>query len=107
MKTSTTFRSQSKRSKWVIYPTAIIAMLNFFAFIAGSQYLGGDALNGYIQNAHYFVCAHGSCTEVAEKVWSYSYWHALSAMYGILLVFVELAVFITIGDIVLDFNNRA
>lgn len=107
MKTSVRFRSFSKRSKWIIYPTWILALLNFFAFAVGSESLGGDALNGYIQNAHYFVCAHGSCTEVTEKIWTYSYWHALSSMYGILLVFTELAVFITTGDIILDFDNRA
>jgi hypothetical protein len=37
-------------------------------------------------------------------VWTYSYWHALSAIGGILLIFVEAAIFVTIGDVVLDFN---
>ena len=100
-------RSQSKRSKWVMYPTTALAILNFLGFIVSSQYLGGDALNGHVQNGHYFLCAHGSCAEVSQTLWTYSYWHALSAKIGILLVIVEAAIFITIGDIVLDFNNRA
>jgi hypothetical protein len=100
-------RSQSKRSKWVMYPTVALVLPNFIAFIIGNLYLGGDALNGYQQAAHYFVCAHGSCTEVTQRVWNYSYWHALSAMGGILLVLIEAAIFITTGDIILDFNRRA
>jgi hypothetical protein len=100
-------RSQSKRSKWVMYPTVAVAFPNFFAFVLGSMYFGGDALNGYVKAGHYFLCAHGSCIEVAPSVWTYSYWHALTALGGILLVFVEAAIFVTTGDIVLDFNKRA
>ncbi|MGH8541029.1 MAG: hypothetical protein ACRETW_11060 [Stenotrophobium sp.] len=86
-----------------MYPTAVLALINFYAFIAGSLYFGGDALNGYVQAGHHFLCAHGSCTEVSPAIWQYSYWHTLTAMGGILLVFVEAAVFITSGDIILDF----
>ena len=89
-----------------MYSTIALVFPNFFAFVAGSVYLGGDALNGYVQARHYFLCAHGSCTEVTQQVWNYSYWHALSAMGGILLVFIEAAIFITTGDIVLDFKSR-
>lgn len=61
-----TFRSWSKRSRVVVYSTVAVVFLNFFVFIYGSLQLGGDALNGYIQAGHYFVCAHGSCTEVTQ-----------------------------------------
>ena len=100
-------RSQSRRSKRVMYSTLALVVPNFFAFIIGSLYLGGDALNGYVKAGHYFLCAHGSCTEVAEGVWSYSYWHALTAMGGVLVFLAEAAIFVTSGDIVLDFNKRA
>jgi hypothetical protein len=106
MKTSARIRRQSKRSKWVMYPTVALALVNFFGFIAGSVYLGGDALNGYVHAGHYFVCAHGSCTEVSPAIWKYSYWHAITAMAGILLVFIEAAVFANTGDIDLDFSDR-
>jgi len=56
-------RSQSRRSKWVMYSTLALAAPDFLAFILGSLYLGGDALNGYVKAEHYFLCAHGSCTE--------------------------------------------
>ncbi len=93
------FLAYSKRAKWVIYPTTVLAMVNFFTFIGGSLYLGGDALNGYVKAGHYFLCAHGHCSEVSRAIWHYSYWHALSAFGGILLVFAEVALFVNTGDI--------
>lgn len=99
MKTSLKFRSYSKRAKWIIYPTAVLVMINFFTFIAASAYLGGDALNGYMKAGHYFLCAHGHCTEVSSSIWHYSWWQAVSALGGILLVFAETALFLNTGDI--------
>jgi hypothetical protein len=89
-----------------MYPTVALASVNFFAFIVGSVYLGGDALSGYVRGGHYFVCAHGSCSEVSRHIWNYSYWHAITAMTGILLVFIEAAVIANTGDIDLDFSDR-
>jgi hypothetical protein len=94
MKTSLKFTAYSKRARWVIYPTATLAMVNFFAFVVGSAYLGGDALNGYVRTGHYFVCAHGGCAEVSSVIW-----HAYASFGGILLVFAETAFFLNTGDI--------
>ena len=69
--------------------------------------MGGDALNGYVQAGHYFVCAHGGCTEVPATVWNYSYWQAITAMGGMMLFFLEAAMFVTTGDIVLRFDRHA
>jgi hypothetical protein len=99
VKTRLKIVAYSKRAKWVIYPTAILAMINFIVFVVGSVYLGGDALNGYVQAGHYFVCAHGHCTEVSIATWHYSYWHAYASMGGILLIFGEVALFLNLGDI--------
>jgi hypothetical protein len=87
-----------------MYPTVALAMVNFFAFVIGSGYLGGDALNGYVRAGHYFVCAHGSCTEVAEAIWRYSYWHAIASIGAILLVIIESAILVNTGDIELEFR---
>ena len=87
--------------------TAILALINFVAFVSVSIYLGGDAVNGYIRDGHSFVCAHGSCTEVSRAVWTYSYWHALTALGAILLLFVEAAIFVALGDIDLDFGAKS
>jgi hypothetical protein len=102
-----TIRSQSKRSKWVIYPTLILALVNFFVFIYYSLSLGGDALNGYIDGTHYFLCAHGGCVEVSRSIWTYSYWHAISAFIGIALVFVEFGIFVMTKDIVVEYAKRS
>jgi hypothetical protein len=102
MKSSPKFQRYSKRAKWVVYTTAALVAANFLIFIAISLYLGGDALSGYVQAGKYFVCAHGACNQVSPEVWRYSYWHATTAMYGILLVFVELAVFVNTGDISIE-----
>ena len=102
MKTSLKFRSFSKRAKWVVYPTVAVATTNFFSFIFGSLYFGGDALNGYVKTGHFFLCAHGACTEVSSTVWHYSYWHAVSAFGGILLVLAETALFLNTGDIAFE-----
>jgi hypothetical protein len=99
VKTSLKFVAYSKRAKWVMYPTTALAMINFFAFVIGSVYLGGDALNGHVHAGHYFVCAHGSCTEVSRTVWHYSYWHAYASFGGILLMLAETALFLNTGDI--------
>ena len=93
MKTSLKFTAFSKRAKWVIYLVMTLAMVNFFAFVVGSAYLGGDALNGYVRAGHYFVCAHGGCAEVSSAIWRYSYWHAYACFGGILLVFAVTALF--------------
>lgn len=99
MKAGHRHQSYSRRAKWVLYPTVALALINFFAFIIVLLYLGGDALNGYIRAGHYFLCAHGQCVETSRAIWRYSYWHTLAALGGILLVFVETALFLNTGDI--------
>lgn len=99
MKTTIKFTSYSKRTKLVIYPTAVLVGINFFTFIFVSVHLGGDALIGYAKLGHYFLCAHGHCTEVSSSIWRYSYWHAMTAIGGILLLFAEVAFFLNTGDI--------
>jgi hypothetical protein len=99
MKSRLKIRAFSKRAKLVMLPSVILVAINFSIFVLGSLYLGGDALNGHVQSGHYYVCAHGSCTEVSSKIWLYSYWHALTAIGGIVLVFIEAGVFMNTGDI--------
>jgi hypothetical protein len=100
------FKTISKRAKIILYSTAILALVNFASFWLAAVYLGGDALNGYVQGQHYYICAHGACHEVTRSIWHYSYWHTITAFGGIFLVFIELAIVVTTGDIVLDFNSN-
>lgn len=101
------FRYISRRANRILCATGWIAGLNFAAFWLAAIYLGGDALNGYTANGHYYICAHGACREVTEALWRYSDWHALSAFVGITSIFVELAIFINTKDIVLDFHKSS
>lgn len=59
--------------KWA----AGIAVVNFFAFVSIATYLGGDAINGYVKDGHYFIAAHGHAYEVSRTVFVYSKWHAI------------------------------
>ena len=56
----------------------IIGLGNFVWFFAESSQLGGDALNGYSREGHYFVSSHGSYTEVDRAAWEWSRAHAIS-----------------------------
>lgn len=97
---------KSNRAKWILNCTGPIALANFFVYLIVNIYLGGDALNGFIRDQHYFLCRHGACVEVTKSIWKYSYWHAITALGGIILIFVEAAVLVNIGDIDLDFTKR-
>jgi hypothetical protein len=97
----------SKRAKWIVYTTTAIVFPNFFAFVIGSILLGGDALNGYVKSGHFFVCSHGSCNEVSAATWSYSYWHAIAAMAGIVLVMLEVATLTYLKEITYEHKYGA
>ncbi len=51
------------------------AAINFFAFVFVALAIGGDAVNGYSSNGHFFLKNHGRITEVSEAVFTYSKWH--------------------------------
>jgi hypothetical protein len=53
-------------------------VLNFILFWHAAVYLGGDAINGKIENGKHFVASHGRLTEVSPAVWEYSRFHAKS-----------------------------
>ena len=86
--------------------TVFLVVPNFLAFVVISVFLDGDALNGYVRDGHFFLCAHGSCVEVSHSIWTYSYWHAVTAWGGVFLFILEMVTFVTTGDIVLDFGTK-
>jgi hypothetical protein len=57
---------------------AVIGTVNFSWLFAESASLGGDAVNGYQLDGHYFVGSHGSYTEVSRTAWEWSQLHAMS-----------------------------
>ena len=54
----------------------LLLMLNIAAFIIVATFLGGDAINGHVQDGHYLLRAHGKDTEVSRAVFNYSRIHA-------------------------------
>lgn len=55
-----------------------VGAINFVTFIATSQHLGGDALNGYQANGRYYVSNHGHSTEVSPSEWQKNRFQAIS-----------------------------
>ncbi len=48
----------------------IIAIPNFLLFMIITQNQGGSALNGKVENGHYYLGEHGQYTEVSQAVYS-------------------------------------
>ena len=55
-----------------------LAVANFLAFAIITSILGGDALNGKIEDGHYYLRYGSRYTEVSAMVFQYSRLHALS-----------------------------
>ena len=72
---------------------ALAALLNFLAFVAIANTLGGDAVNGYASGGHYFLGLHsnGPYREVSGAVFRYSQWHLFSVAASILIVLIAAA----------------
>jgi hypothetical protein len=63
----------------------IMGFLNFILFLAGAFYLGGDAVNGKIENGKFYVWGYNyhdgtkGYTEVSRSAFD-SRWHVYSVM---------------------------
>jgi len=68
------------------YLMIAIGVLNFLVFVAGATYLGGDAVNGKVENGRYYLFGvrtdseRKGYTEVSERVFTYSRWHVYSIL---------------------------
>ncbi len=56
----------------------VSGMINFIIFASIALGLGGNAVNGKIENGHYFLISHGHFTEVTSSIFIYSKWHTYS-----------------------------
>ena len=71
-----------------------IFLLNFVAFVAIATYLGGDAVNGKVEDGRYYLYGmrteygHKVYTEVSKSVFDYSRWHiySLCATFALVIV---------------------
>ena len=68
------------------FVVVLLALLNFFLFEVGSFYIGGDAVNGKVENGKYYVWGYQhhdgvkGFHEVSRAVFSYSRWHVYSVI---------------------------
>lgn len=58
----------------------LLTLVNFVVFVLVAQLIGGDALNGKIENGHFYLMQHGVYTEVSGWVFRYSELHVLSLL---------------------------
>ena len=81
-----------KRSlPWIAIVVVLIGFANSSWLAAESSSLGGDALNGYVRDGHYFVTSHGTATEVSHADWEWSRLHGISVLLTHLLAMAGLA----------------
>jgi hypothetical protein len=64
--------------RYVLPLVFVAAMINFAAFFIVAGRIGGDAINGTVENGHYYLASHGRMTEVSAGRFTYSLWHARS-----------------------------
>lgn len=63
-------------------------MASFMAFVQDSERLGGDALNGYEQQGHYYVSGHGDYIEVSKADWDANRLRGMLGLSGWAVAFV-------------------
>jgi hypothetical protein len=55
-----------------------LTLVNFVGFVALAGYLGGDALNGFERDGHFFLKMGSRLpVEVSESVFRFMYWYAI------------------------------
>ena len=70
--------------------TVALGIANFIVFVAISEYLGGDAVNGKLEHGRYFVGGKDTYTEVSRPVWLYSKAHVIGVWVTHALVIVAM-----------------
>ena len=68
------------RARYLWFALLALGFLNFLVFFVVAVSIGGDAVNGFRSDGHFFLSSHGKLTEVSESVWLYSRAHAYSLM---------------------------
>jgi len=87
-------RNRGKSTAWHVgRAIGLVCVINFILFVAGSFYLGGDALNGYRRDGHYFLRMYSTFTEVSRSVFLYSEWHGLLLIGNFAIVLVASQLF--------------
>jgi len=64
--------------KKICHILCTIAIVNFLTFFLIAISIGGDAVNGKVEDGKYYVVNHGKYTEVSKAVFTYSRFHVYS-----------------------------
>ena len=74
----------SQKTPYRICVAIFVAVwLNGIIFWFTAVALGGDAVNGKMENGHYYLANHGRLTEVSRGVFTYSRIHSYSVFISI------------------------
>lgn len=78
----------------IVMTVIAISFINFWWVFVEHFYIGGDALNGYMSNGHYYLSTQTQLRyiEVSEYVWKWSYFHSLS-VFALIILCVPLGFF--------------
>lgn len=101
----------SKRAEWIIgivaFVLIVVGAVNFSWFLAESKRLGGDALNGFVQNGHFYVSSHGVTTEVSEEAWRWNYFQgqSLPATHGLAMLSIAYFLFRYVFPAMMSINT--
>ena len=49
-------------------------------FFVVAMFIGGDAVNGFARDGHYYLSNKGHLTEVGQSLFMYSKWHVYSLL---------------------------
>lgn len=64
--------------KKICHSLFAIAIVNFLVFFVVAINIGGDAVNGKIEDGKYYVANHGKYTQVSKALFTYSRFHVYS-----------------------------
>ena len=71
-----------------------LVLINFIIFVIITIFIGGDAINGKVENGHYYLHGYSietglrDYTEVSKSIFDYSKWHIYSIWITFPLIFV-------------------
>jgi hypothetical protein len=65
----------------------VLVFVNFAVYYVEVFVLQGDALNGRVQDGHYYLGFKGHLTEVSPTVFAWSWWHSVLTWLGFALAF--------------------
>jgi hypothetical protein len=74
--------------RWLFVTFFVITFLNASSYMLFSEFIGGDASAGRVEDGHYYVGEHGDLTEVSKtafqynEIQGYSVWVTTFALIG-------------------------